>query len=162
MKQIALTQGQFALVDDNDFERLNQWKWAFNGKYAVRSVWNGSSYKTIYLHRLILPDKDRWVDHINHNGIDNQRTNLRYCNRSQNNMNSYKPSRISFSNFKGITRNRNGNWRARIYYNNKRLTIGTFKAERWAAMAYDIWAKELFGKFAQTNFPIANLNLELD
>ena len=95
MKKIELTQGKFALVDDEDFEWLNQWKWYANHLgytwYVVRSVRYDNEVKAILMHRSILNAKiGEEIDHINHNGLDNRKKNLRICTRSQNNMNRNK------------------------------------------------------------------------
>jgi hypothetical protein len=106
MKEIQLTQGKVALVDDEDYEYLNQWKWcARKGKlgtfYAKRTVRNNitNTYKTIYMHRIILNITNRfiYVDHENHDGLDNQKSNIKACTPKENANNNRKhPLKIPY------------------------------------------------------------------
>src|SRR3989304_1115588 len=154
MKRIPLTQARFALVDDEDFEWLNQWKWnaikSSNTYYAVRMS-NRPTRKIIRMHRLILnvsPHLD--TDHVNHNGLDNTRKNLRSCTGSQNQMNGQK--RRGSSRFKGVYL-MGSLYRAQIRLNGKLHEVGCFDSEIEAAKAYDVKAQKLFGEFANLNFP---------
>lgn len=157
MKEIKLTQGQVALVDDEDYEYLNQWKWCANrsigGYYAVRTDKQKADQKreTICMHRLILnAPKGLQVDHINHNTLDNTKQNLRICTNSQNQMNR---SPCGKSKYLGVTYYRNNTClRASIKANNKSIHLGYFKTEEEAAHAYDEAAKKYFGEFANLNF----------
>jgi hypothetical protein len=160
MKEIQLTQGKVALVDDADFEWLSQWKW-FALKtgpkwYAARYIYKPKSI--IYLHReilgLVVGDKQQG-DHRNGDTFDNQRHNLRNCTPSQNQQNSRKRLKAS-SQYKGVVRNsKQRRWRACITYNSKQIYIGQFINEHHAARAYDAKARELFGEFARLNFPVS-------
>ena len=153
-KQIELTQGKVAIVDDEDFEWLNQWKW-----YAVRrgTIWYAVRTKRlpkrriIYMHRIIMePPVDLQIDHQNMDGLDNRRCNLRICTRSQNLMNSKKCHLDHTSRFKGIYWNkRDKKWHARIGH--KGHHIGYFDDELEAAKAYNKIAFKLFGEFARLN-----------
>lgn len=164
MKLIPLTQGKYAQVDDEDFEYLNQWKWFYNrtGKtdngYAERSSRKSAS---IRMHRLVmkLDDKNLFIDHINHNGLDNQKHNLRIVTSAQNQFNK-NPNKDAASKYKGvykeIRQNRNSikiyeYWRAKIEFNYKVYHIGYFKNETDAAKAYNDKAIELFGEYACLN-----------
>ena len=149
MKTIPLTQGKVALVDDKDFKRLNKFKWSAwtNGThwYAVRGI---------YMHKEIIGDVSMAIeiDHKNKNGLDNRRSNLRKCTRSQNshNTNGHKDRR---SKYKGLTyRKRDNKWEARICINSIRIHLGMFKNEIDAAKAYDVGAMKHFGKYAHLNF----------
>ena len=164
MKHIPLTQGKVAIVDDEDFDWLSQWKWcAVKGKttyYASRNVYLGGGrkspkYNFIIMHRLILGLKkgdSRECDHRNHNGLDNQRHNLRICNRGQN-MRNARPSRNKSSKYKGVSwHNQAGQWRARIKDEGIETHIGHFCNEVDAAKAYDAKAKDIYGEFAYLNF----------
>ena len=91
------------------------------------------------------------IDHINGNGLDNRKANLRLCNNAQNQQNRRKRSRAT-SLFKGVGWHDN-RWRARITVNGKQIEIGRFKSEFLAAEAYDQKAIELFSEFANLNFP---------
>jgi len=157
MKQIPLTQGQFALVDNEDYGWLNQFKWCAmklkNTFYAVRSskTINGKQ-KTIYMHRVIMnPPNNMDIDHIDHNGLNNQKVNLRVVTRSQNSMNQQTHKKKS-SNFKGVSRNKlNKLWQASIEYNGKSINLGYFEEEIDAGIIYNQKAIELFGEYAHLN-----------
>lgn len=162
MKRIALTKDKFALVDDSDYDRLNQWKWhsSLSRKtcYACRKGRKGKESKKIIMHREILglrPGDGRIVDHIDGNGLNNQRSNLRLCAHQENMLN--RPgNRGSKSKYKGIYwSERKRRWIAEIRYKLKKERLGLFKSEVDAAMAYDRRAKELFGEFAKLNFPLS-------
>jgi hypothetical protein len=96
--------------------------------------------------------KGMQTDHINRNKLDNRKSNLRVCTASQNRMN--QPTRgNSTSDYRGVYQPKDKNkWKSVIQHQNKRVFIGYFKEETHAALAYDLWAKELFEEFAQTNF----------
>jgi len=158
MRKIELTQGKYALVDDEDFEWLSQWKW-FACKYgvqyyALRGHPSNNGRRMHYMHREILnlkPNDDKLSDHINHNGLDNRRYNLRVVTRRENNQNrrSFKGG----SKYRGVSRCTKGNkWRARISSYEKEYFIGHFINEIEAARAYDTKAEEIFGEFAVLNF----------
>lgn len=158
MKQIPLTQGKFALVDDQDFELINKFKWCAhkmgNTFYADRGIRVDGKCKTILMHRFILgiTEKTSPVDHKNFNGLDNRRCNIRPCTQSQNNMNR-KSYANSSSIYKGVIyRNDNKKWYARIRINGKNKNIGSFSNEIDAAKAYDFYALQLYKEFANTNF----------
>lgn len=159
MKRIPLTQGKFAIVDDDMFDYLNQWKWHItrnhsNIFYARRNVKVNNEWTGILMHRQILnlePSDKRRTDHENHNGFDNRRCNIRICTQSQNIANS-RPHKGT-SQYKGVCWfKRVKKWTAYIKCNNKKIHLGYFNNEIDAAKAYDIKAKELFGEFANTNF----------
>jgi len=152
MKRIALTQGKVALVDDGDFPKLNKFKWwiikAPNTYYACCNENN----KKRYMHRMILGVTTvQQVDHINHNGLNNQRDNIRLCSRAQNQMNQQRQKNTS-SQFKGVSWNKQKKkWEAYIMYRKQRIALGSFKKEEAAARAYDGKAREIFGEFANPN-----------
>ncbi len=162
MKRIPLTQGQFALVDDAEFEELSQYKWhAESGKhtfYAVRTAGAGCNQKFIRMHRVIInAQRGQEVDHINGDGLLNIRSNLRYCTSSQNSQNRGKRKNCS-STYKGVSfdkRPLNKKWRAHIFPpDTKKLkSIGYYKTEIEAAISYDEQATLYFGEFARLNFP---------
>ncbi|MGA1567624.1 MAG: AP2 domain-containing protein [Methylophilaceae bacterium] len=106
----------------------------------------------LLLHRTILnPSKEKIIDHIDHNGLNNRRENLRICTVTQNAANQRK--RKGSSNFKGVYWNKRDQvWRAGIGYKGKDLHLGHFKDELEAAKAYDKAAKDLWGEFANLNF----------
>jgi len=150
---IPLTQGKFAIVDAEDYDWLNMYKWCVSKKrynfYACRRTRG----KKIFMHRLITnAPEGMLVDHINGISLNNRRSNLRICTIAQNNRNS-RPWRRSTSKYKGVSWcQAAGKWRARIRPNRKQMHLGCFDNEIKAARAYDKKAKELFGEFAYLNF----------
>ncbi len=156
MKQIPLTKGQFALIENEDYEELTKHKWYaaenhYGGFRAVREAAN----RTIYMHREILDigygDKLQ-VDHINHNTLDNRRVNLRLCNNRDNSRNR-KSQKNSSSKYKGVTWcKRTRKWATQIKLREGNRFLGYFNSEIKAALAYDAKAKELFGEFSNLNF----------
>jgi hypothetical protein len=149
MKQISLTRSKVALVDDADFDWLNQWKWYANQSrntfYAVRWTKSGR----IKMHRLILsapPGIE--TDHINHDGLDNRRANLRLATSRQNSHNR-KVRKDSRTGIKGVTwKAREAKWWARISVNGKRIQLGSYREINDAAAAYRSAAKQYFGDYA--------------
>lgn len=164
MKKIALTQGNFALVDDEDFERLNKFKWHYNKEkrantgYARRhkSIKKDGKRKQIIvsMHTFIMNTPEGFeVDHKDSNGLNNQKSNLRVCKSAQNKKN-YPPLKGSSSKYKGVRWHKASNrFVAEIFENGKQKHLGTFKNEIDAAKAYDEKAKEVHGEFAFLNFP---------
>jgi len=157
MKKIPLTQNQYAIVDDENYDFLNRWKWHAvrdgNTFYAVRKskTINGKR-KTIRMHRVIMnPPNNMDIDHINHNGLDNQKVNLRVVTNQQNQMNR-RLYRNTSSFFKGVSRNKlNKLWQASIEYNGKSINLGYFEEEIDACIIYNQKAIELFGEYAHLN-----------
>ncbi len=157
-RKILLTQGKYAIVDVEDYDSLNSVKWHavknYNVWYAFRSERiNGRKSSSIQMHRILLkPPEDKIVDHINHNGLDNRKANLRLVSPEQNKWNNRKYRGKHSSKYKGVTK-RDGKWRAYIRHKRKDYRIGCFDNEEAAARAYDAKAKELFGQYACLNFP---------
>jgi len=158
-KIIALTQGKVAIVDDGDFEWLNQFKWcahkARNTYYAERAVRVGLKRKQLQMHRFILGldfgDK-RQGDHINMDGLDNRRANLRIATVAENLHNRGK-QKNNTSGYKGVFwEKKDKKWRARIKVDGERMHLGLFHDPADAARAYDKAAKKHHGEFATTNF----------
>jgi hypothetical protein len=152
-KKIKLTKGKFALVDAEDFERLNQWKWYLHSTgYAVRSDYIKKSLKTIKMHVEILGEKPgKEIDHINGKKSDNRKVNLRHCSRSENQSNRPKNKNNS-TGYKGVKAQWTGKrftYQARIIINRKYVHLGTFKTKLEAHRAYIKKAKELHGEFAR-------------
>ena len=159
MKKIKLTKGYYAIIDDIDFELINKFKWHLyehcNNKYAVAHDRSEQGKdKTIRMHRLILnAEKGVVVDHVNHNGLDNRRINIRLCTQSQNAMNgNIRTSVNKSSKYKGVSWNeKRKRFVSYIMLNYKRIYIGRYKNESDAAIAYNNKAIELFGEFAFLN-----------
>lgn len=158
MKQILLTRGQFALVDDEDYERLNQHKWhahydpIFKGYYAVTDVGGRKQKRRLYMHRVVLnAPAGTHVDHRNHDSLDNRRSNLRRCTASENHANTVMRADNS-SGYKGVTWcKKSSKWKAQLGYQGTNINIGEYTSARNAAMAYDNAALNYFGEFALTN-----------
>lgn len=158
MKRIPLTQGKHAIVDNEHFLWLMQWKWFYSGGYAVRNVYsreNGKKkLKTILMHRLInKTPAGIFTDHKDGKTLNNTKDNLRNCTYRQNHMNRTKFS--GTSQYKGVRRNKRKSgdtYTSAIGPNEKRVIIGTFKSEIKAAKAYDKEARKLYGRFAKLNF----------
>ncbi|TET80382.1 hypothetical protein E3J38_05635 [candidate division TA06 bacterium] len=159
MAEILLTQGKVAIVDDADYDWLNQWGWFAHRDrhtfYAVRGVHLAKYRQGIQsMHRLILGlrrgDK-RQCDHRDGNGLNNQRANLRRCTRAQNQQ-SRRNLPLGTSRYKGVCwSNRDRKWRSQIRVNRKWIHLGLFDSEITAARAYDARAIKQFGEFALTN-----------
>ncbi len=158
MKQIKLSQGKFALVDDEDYDSLSENKWcairAYDGKrvYSMRTQ-TKPIRKVILMHREILsPPSGLMVDHVDGDGLNNQRSNLRVCTNAENQWNRGK-SVFNSTGFKGVTyHKRSGVYQAQIRYMGKSIYIGSFETPEEAAEAYDNYAVNLHGDFSVTNF----------
>ena len=155
IKQIPLTKGAFALVDDADYDRLVAiGRWSLSSKgYAVHWFRDASGKrKCLYMHRVIVHAPPHLqVDHINHKRLDNRRDNLRFATRSQNNA-ARRTLKSNTSGYTGVNRNR-AKWEARIKYQNRRIFLGSYASPEDAALAYDYAARLLFEAFARPNFP---------
>ena len=156
MKQIPLSQGKFALVDDDDYERIIQiGRWCVARRYAVRVEKKGyrkQKQHTVYMHRIILnAQKGTQIDHVNGNGLDNRKCNLRICTPLENSRNK-GVSKNNKSGFKGVSWFKlNGKWRAYIDVDGKKVYLGFFNCSIKAAKAYNEAAVKYFGEFARLN-----------
>jgi hypothetical protein len=154
MKFIKLTQGKETIVDDEDYENLNQWKWHYHNQgYAKRTLKKKNKTTKIYMHRFIMNlNSNLTIDHINGNGLDNRKCNLRIANKSENSMNSNKQTKLTSSIYKGVTWHKQcKKWVAQIGHKRKHYSLGLYLTEKEAALAYNKKAKELFGEFALLN-----------
>lgn len=157
MKKIKLTQGKYALVDNSDFELLNQWKWNYSSGYARRIQEKNGKRSIIYMHRLLMGNVrsiliKTVVDHINRNKLDNRKNNLRICTQFQNTHN-HGINKNNTSGFKGVSWSKNINrWHASIWLKRKNIHIGYFKNKKTAAKAYDEFSKRLHKEFGRLNF----------
>lgn len=157
---IALTQGKWALVDNADFEVVCQYTWCYVRGRTTSSGYTQTNlhlpngkYKRISMHG-ILTGHIGQIDHINGNGLDNRRANLRIVNDKQNRMNSQRYVNNA-SGFKGVTTywSKSSPWRANIRVDGKQKHLGVFKTAEEAAHAYDAAAIDNFGEYARLNFP---------
>jgi len=138
MKNIKLTKNKFAMVDDEDYEMLSQYRWYFN-RYAYTDIKEYS----ISMHRILLgleKGDGKQTDHINHNKLDNRRCNLRIATQSQNNANR-KCKGVHFLSKRNL-------WRAMISKNGKRCHIGLYNSEKEAIEAHYKANQEIHGEFA--------------
>jgi hypothetical protein len=154
-RRIPLTQGQFALVDPEDYAELAKHKWCAsrqsNTFYAVRSEHG----RQIRMHRVVLhAPPGLVVDHINHDGRDNTKRNLRSCTKAENACNQ-RPQQGCSSQYIGVGRLKGTNkWYARIRAHGHPLWLGTFASERAAALARDAAAMAIYGPYTHLNFPL--------
>lgn len=157
VRTIPLTRGYVATVDDEDYEQVSGHKWFAEVRphavYAKCMVRVNGAITTVYMHRVVVgagPGEE--VDHVNHDGLDNQRSNLRLCVGSQNQGNQRRRQGAS-SRYKGVTRDKQkGKWRTQIQLNGARRRLGRFTDEIEAAKAYDEAALFQWGEFACLNF----------
>jgi len=158
MKTIELTQSEMTIVDDSDYEELSQYKWYADRRadiyYAVRSIQINGRPTAELMHRRILGLKQgdrKHTDHINGNGLDNRRGNLRVCTRAQN----IRNQRIRCDNtsgYKGVYWEKGtGKWHVQIVFNSRKIYLGLFNSLFVAALAYNAAALKYHGKFARLN-----------
>jgi hypothetical protein len=144
-------------IDAQDFDLISQYHWTLHKEgYSIARV--PGTKRQILMHRLIMGVVDKpcfEIDHINHNRLDNRRSNLRFCTRSQNIANSLK-IKPGTSQYKGVYLDQN-RFHAQIGINNKRFNLGRFFSELDAALCYDIRARQVFGDYACLNLPEVNI-----
>jgi hypothetical protein len=157
VKEIELTQGQVARVDDEDYEWLSKWKWHASWQphtlsYMAAYKTSGMPRRTLLMHRLILNAPDgMFVDHEDHDTLNNQRHNIRLATPLQNQFNRRKLRPFS-SIHKGVCWHQLTNkWRAEINVDGRKLHLGLFANEEDAARAYNEAAKKYQGEFAYLN-----------
>lgn len=154
-KRIPLTKGKFAIVDDCDYDELSKHKWQWSNKgefgYACRTDHSTSPKTTVYMHRVVCPSPEgKHTDHINRNGLDNRRINLRSVTPQQNSWNQKTTSGSSI--YRGVIwSQRHRAWIVRIRVNNELIYLGQRKGEAAAAALYDKAALRYFGEFATLN-----------
>lgn len=158
MKEIPLTKGYVAIVDDEDYGRMSQYKWQASVRsntlvYAIGNARTSSGRRTrVYLHRMVMgAEKGQQVDHINRNGLDCQRHNLRFSTHGQNMANS-KNRNNRGRKYRGVYLYASG-WYAVLMANKVYYTEGPFNDEVEAASARDVLAVKHHGEFAALNFP---------
>lgn len=154
MKEIPLTRGLMTLVDDEDYEPLNQRKWCAwwskgSQSYYAEGFIDG---KVVLMHQHLMRElPGKVVDHVDHDGLNNQRYNLRKCSNSQNTANS-RLNVTNKSGYKGVTWDKyKQKWVSQIMVNYKHIHLGRFEKIEDAATAYDKAAIMYFSRYALTN-----------
>jgi hypothetical protein len=146
MRKIPLKNGNFALIDDEDFELVSRWKWRVHTKGYATCTGNR------LMHRIIMrAQQGQQIDHINLDKLDNRKSNLRLCTNSQNHMN-IKKYKGKTSKYKGVYLDKSrGKWAADIKLNKKKIRLGRFPTEDSAGLASNVAAMKYFGPFALLN-----------
>ncbi len=156
MKKIELSKGKEALVSDEDWEELSRTAWYEEDGYAVGRP---NLVEMVGMHRWIMnAPEELMVDHINWDGLDNRRENLRLARRLDNSRNLRVNKAGRSSRYKGVSLHRNGKWKVQVRVEKKNVTVGYFFIEEEAARAYDKAAVEAHGAFASLNFPLEHLD----
>ncbi len=157
MAALTLPSGLAVLFDEQDEDIVRSHSWCLHTtqtrdrliRYAI--AWAKADGRTAYMHRLVMAaPSGMFVDHINGDGLDNRRANLRLCTNQQNNANSTWP--VGVSGYRGVSKTRN-KFRAHISLLNKWVYLGSSEMAEEAARLYDAAAKKHFGEFARLNFP---------
>jgi hypothetical protein len=152
-REIPLTRGAVALVDDEDYDYLAQWCWRLNSHgYAIRSFKLEGRTRYLNMHRIILDaQRGQFVDHIDHNRLNNRRANLRFVTAQEN-----QRHRRTFSNnstgYKGVSFMHN-QWHVRLGLDGQMVHLGFFDDLQVAAQVYDAVARRVFGEFTIPNLP---------
>lgn len=148
---IRLSDGDYALVDEEDYEELRTLTWHHgNEGYVVHTVGIAGETHQLLMHRVVLrAPPEVLVDHWDGNRLDNRKFNLRSATHRQNAQNR---ATIAGRRYKG-TYQAGDRWKARIKYDGQMIHLGAFPTEEIAAVAYDLAAHRLFGEFARLNFP---------
>jgi hypothetical protein len=153
MKRIKLTQGKFAIIDDDDYEKVSKYKWHLDKGTSILYARSTIDGRKIRLHRFVtdIKDKKLLVDHNDSDGLNCQKGNLTICNHSQNGANTRKIKSGS-SRYKGVRWVKaRSKWNARITVDKVVKHLGTFSDENDAGKAYNAAAVLAFGEFARIN-----------
>jgi hypothetical protein len=151
MREVRLAQEQITIVDDEDYEEINKHKWWWCHGYACRTT---SKNYGLFMHRVILglsKGDGKHSDHINGNKLDNRKSNLRICTRSENMKNS-KIQSNNTSGFKGVNLKKStGKWGAQIMSNGRVIHLGYHNDKIMAAKIYNEAALKYHKEFARLN-----------
>jgi hypothetical protein len=157
MREVALHNGLVAIVDDHDWPLVNDFNWFATRRQQADEAWYAICNEggTVYMHRLILgAGRGQMVDHVDGDGLNNRRANLRFCNRRQNNLNR-RTQNIGACPYRGVEfdARRPKPFRAVVWNGGKRTYLGHFTTGEEAAQRRDDAAREMYGEFARLNFP---------
>lgn len=146
MKQIELSQNKYAIIDDEDFDEISKYKWHFShGRYAFTNLHiDGIGKRPVSMHRMLMgyPKHPYEIDHINRDGLDNRRCNLRIVTAKENQKNRKLPKNNS-SGVQGVNfLKRLNKWVAYVYVSNKRIHLGVFEQKDDAISARKLAEKE--------------------
>lgn len=147
---IPLTQGKVAIVDEADAEMVSRYRWCYlNVGYAARHERIDGKDRTILMHRFLLgASPEQLVDHINGNGLDNRRVNIRLCSKADNQRNQRRNSKNT-TGYKGVSFDKaRGKYSASIGVNGEQITLGRFPTAEEASLAYEEAARRYHGEFA--------------
>lgn len=156
-KLIPLTRGQFAIVDDEDYEQLSQYNWfaqtGYSTMYAARKKWINGKKHIIWMHRVIMNTPEGMdTDHINHNGLDNRKCNLRIATKAQNRQYRRANSNSQYSRYKGVSWDKtHQRWIVQLGKDGKKFQLGYFKSEIEAAKHYNAVIPKYHGEYAYLN-----------
>jgi len=158
---IKIRNSGYTLIDSEDYPKIKNFNWRLGtrGYIMFAKRINSKKMKNTYLHHFLLDiPNDIMIDHINHNILDNRKCNLRVVTKTQNGQNKSK-AKNSNSYYLGVHKKgeyaRCKDWIVQVKVNNKTSLVGSFDNERHAAMARDIAVKDLYGEYANLNFPYA-------
>lgn len=150
---VELTKGFTAIIDAADVPLVEGFLWKAKTQDGITYAMAGRG-SDIRMHRVIMsPPADMVIDHIDGDGLNNRRSNLRICTSTENVRNSKKYTKANcHSPFKGVIRRPNGKWGAQIMRDGVKVNLGSYSTPELAARAYDMAAREYFGEFARPNF----------
>ena len=151
-REIPLTRGKVALIDDADYERISLMKWSCGTDgYARHGIFRKGVRVNMTMQQVLMGNRRfHRVDHINGDKLDNRRCNLRWATHTENQRN-VKHHTDAKSPYKGIFKSPSGRWIGQIWVTNRYLRLGSYDTPEQAALAYNAAALEHFGEFARLN-----------